>query len=136
MQLEGGCQLSEQGVFSVFVGGRGMPRAPMTSESLRQNVREIYDFLMTDEQTRQVGERTLVRTFTRSSRRLPKVTVPILDAFQVTLIHVKDKAPGFCKFVLGLPFESSEDGNNYMRAPWSPQDRQEDDDGGSEEWMP
>lgn len=120
LQLLGGCSLNEHGVFHVFLkSGRNGERAPLdpSKHTFREFLRELYDFLMTDEPVLELNGHRIVRQMTRGRRHpprppLPMIKVPILDAFDLRMIRMDHS--GYCVLIQEQPYLATQSGEAFF----------------------
>ena len=110
LRFRGGARLNPRGEFEVYLGGgtdqheRRIAECPTSCPAFREMVREYYEFLMSEDQTRKIGEETAKKTMTRKRGR-PMVTFTIMNLFEVTLLQFKGQ---FALMFFQLPFLASE----------------------------
>lgn len=97
MSQAGGARM-ERGVFRVYLKA-GNSRKYLTDQSLREYIREYWNFLMSEFETVKIGQRMARKG--RSANGFITVSFPFLG-FNVKLFKIKD---GFATFVLEMPFE-------------------------------
>lgn len=103
--LKGAARLGPTGSFELYLGGgQGSSRASCISEQLTQYTKEHWDFLMSPETERQIGQSTVYKRRTTTGKLM--VSFSFLGGFNVRLIRGDGE---FATFILELPFMGAQD---------------------------
>lgn len=102
--LKGAARLGPTGAFELYLGrGQGSSRASCVNESFTQYVKEYWDFLMSTENERQIGNTTAYKRRTSTG----KATVEFHTPFgSIRLIRGDGE---FATFIWELPFVGAQD---------------------------
>lgn len=102
---KGAARLGPTGAFELYLGGsQGTPRAGCISEQLTQFTKEYWDFLMSTDNERQIGDVTAYKRRTTTGKTT--VSFTFLGGFNVKLIRGDGE---FATFILELPFVGSQE---------------------------
>lgn len=96
---KGGARLDGNGRFEVFLNSGDNSKSPLISETWKQYIRELFDFLMSQDNERQIGVKTVYKR--RSAAGNSMVDVEITDGMVFRLVRGQGE---FATFILELPF--------------------------------
>lgn len=103
LTLKGGARLDGNGHFEVFLSMGDKSKAPLTDETWKQYLRELYEFLMSGDSERQIGVRNVVKR--RSSAGNMMIDVSVTGEPGRGMIFRLVRGQGeFATFILELPF--------------------------------
>jgi len=105
--LFGAARLTPQGIFEVYLGGiGGKPKYPLNNSMLHEYIREMFDFLMSDEHSRVVGNVTITKRTTK--RRQKQVIFTYLGNHRILLTR---KEGQYASLIFELPFSKGLSGD-------------------------
>jgi len=107
VSLFGAARLTPQGMFEVYLGGmRGKPKYPMNNPILAEYIREMFDFLMSDDTSRVIGSTTVHKRTTR--KREKQVWFSYLGNHRILLTR---KQGQYASLIFELPFSRGMNAN-------------------------
>ena len=96
---KGGARLDGNGNFELFLSSGNRSKSPCISETWKRYVRELFDFLMSSDAERQIGEKTILKRRSQAGNMM--IDVSIMDGMTFRLIRGQGE---FATFILELPF--------------------------------